>query len=184
MSDAAECLYEGCFLRLVRRGAWEYVERVNVTGVAVLVPLTDQGEIVLVEQYRIPVQARMVELPAGLVGDEEGCRSESILEAAARELEEETGYRAERLRVLAAAPSSGGMTSEVVTFVQASGLSRAGPGGGVDGEDIVVHVVPLDDLGDWLRRKEEQGCLVDPKIYAGAHLLRAPAPASGEIGRA
>ena len=180
MSDALECLYEGRFLRLVRRGAWEYVERVNVTGVAVLVPVTSEGEIVLVEQYRIPVRAPMVELPAGLVGDEEGFRGEEILDAANRELEEETGYRARRLQVLTTAPSSGGMTSEVVTFVLASDLSKVGPGGGVDGEDIAVHVVPLSDLQDWLGRKQAQGRLIDPKIYAAVHLLNVPASVDGK----
>lgn len=180
MSDALECLYEGRFLRLVKRGAWEFVERVNVTGVAVLVPVTSDGEIVLVEQYRIPVRAPMVELPAGLVGDEEGFRGEGILDAANRELEEETGYRARRLQVLTTAPSSGGMTSEVVTFVLASDLSKVGPGGGVEGEDIVVHVVPLSDLQDWLRSREAQGCMIDPKIYAALHLLNAPASVDGK----
>ena len=184
MSDAEECLYEGRFLRLVKRGEWEYVERVNVTGVAVLVPVTAEGEIVLVEQYRIPVQAQMVELPAGLVGDEEDFRSEDILDAANRELEEETGYRAGRLRVLTTSPSSGGMTSEVVTFVLASDLTKVGPGGGVEGEDIVVHVIRRNDLWDWLRRKEAQGCLIDPKIYAGLHLLDSPDVADDMAGSA
>lgn len=179
MSDELECLYEGRFLRLVKQGAWEYVERVNVTGVAVLVPLTSESEIVLVEQYRIPVGAPMVELPAGLVGDEEGFRGEQILDAANRELEEETGYRARRLQVLTTAPSSGGMTSEVVTFVLATDLSKVGPGGGVAGEDIAVHVVPRRDLWTWLGRKQAQGCLIDPKIYAGVQLLAAPGITEG-----
>ena len=177
MSDVAECLHEGRFLRLVRHAGWEYVERVNVTGVAVLVPVTSEGEIVLVEQYRIPVRAPMVELPAGLVGDEEGFRGEDILDAANRELDEETGYRAHRLQVMAISPSSGGMTSELVTFVLASDLSKVGKGGGVAGEDIVVHVVRLRDLSEWLPRKEAQGCLIDPKIYAALHLLNATSPA-------
>lgn len=179
MSEPEQCLYEGRFLRLVKRGVWEYVERVNVTGVAVLVPVTSEGEIVLVEQYRIPVRARMVELPAGLVGDEEGFRGEDILDAANRELEEETGYRAQQLQVLTTSPSSGGMTSEVVTFVLASDLMKVGQGGGVADEDIAVHVVPLPELRDWLRRKEIQGCLIDPKIYAGLHLLDSPHVSDG-----
>ena len=182
MSDAEELLYEGRFLRLVKRGPWEYVERVNVTGVAVLVPLTSEGEIVLVEQYRIPVQARMVELPAGLVGDEEEFRCEDILDAANRELEEETGYQAQQLRVLTISPSSGGMTSEVVTFVLALDLKKVGPGGGVEGEDIEVHVIRRNDLSDWLCRKEAQGCLIDPKIYAGLHLLNSPDVADAMAG--
>ncbi len=175
MSDEPTTIAEGRFLRFVKRGSWEYVERVNVRDVAVLVAVTASAELVLVEQYRIPVRARMIELPAGLVGDEEAFREEDLLDAANRELEEETGYRAARLRILARTPSSGGMTSEVVSFLHASGLTKVGPGGGVEGEDITVHVVPGREVMSWLRRKEAEGCLLDPKIYAGLHLLRAEA---------
>lgn len=164
---------QGRFLRLRKRGTWEYVERVNVRDVAVLVPVTGNGEIVLVEQYRIPVRARMIELPAGLVGDEEEFRDEGLLEAANRELEEETGYRAAELRVLARAPSSGGMTSEVIAFLHATELAKVGPGGGVEGEDITVHVVPIEGIGGWLRHREADGFLIDPKIYAGLYLVGA-----------
>ena len=171
MSDGPRVVAEGRFLRFVKRGHWEYVERVNVRDVAVLVPITAKDEIVLVEQYRIPVEAAMVELPAGLVGDEEGLRNEDLLDAANRELEEETGFRAGRLTVLARAPSSGGMTSEVVSFVAAEALTRVGSGGGVDGEDITVHVVPLAGVEQFLRDREHAGCLLDPKIYAGLYLV-------------
>ncbi len=171
--STARTIAEGRFLRLRQRGTWEYVERVNVRDVAVLVPFTGDGEIVLVEQYRIPVRARMIELPAGLVGDEEDLRDEGLLEAANRELEEETGYRAAELRLLARAPSSGGMTSEVVAFLQATGLTKVGPGGGIEGEDITVHVVSIDGIGAWLREREAAGFLIDPKIYAGLYLAGA-----------
>ena len=182
MNDSPRIVAEGRFLRFVKRGSWEYVERVAVRDVAVLVPITDDREIVLVEQYRIPVQARMVELPAGLVGDEEEFRDEELCDAANRELHEETGYRAKTLQVLARAPSSGGMTSEIVSFLLATGLTKTGAGGGVDGEDITVHVVPLGDVRDWLRRREVEGCLLDPKIFAGLYLIEvAPSewPAGG-----
>ena len=171
MSDQARTLAEGRFLRLVKRDGWEYVERVNVRDVAVLVPITQGNEIVLVEQYRVPVGARMIELPAGLVGDEEQYRDEDLLEAANRELEEETGFRAASLTVLTRAPSSGGMTSEMVSFISASGLTRVGTGGGVEGEDITVHVVPVRDAPAWLRGKEKEGFLVDPKIWVGLYLV-------------
>ena len=171
MIDQVRTLAEGRFLRLVKRGGWEYVERVNVRDVAVLIPVTQRNEIVLVEQYRVPVRAQMIELPAGLVGDEEENRHEGLLEAANRELEEETGFRAESLMVLARAPSSGGMTSEVVSFIWASRLTRVGEGGGVDGEDIKVHLVPVRDAPAWLWGKEKDGFLVDPKIWAGLYLV-------------
>lgn len=172
-----ETLGEGRFLRLVKRGAWEFVERVHVRDVAVLVPIT-AGSIVLVEQYRVPVQARMVELPAGLVGDEAGHEQEGLLEAAARELLEETGYRAGKLRRLGRYPSSGGMTSEIATFVEATDLVRVGPGGGVDDEEITVHVVPLSGIGRWLRGRKEAGCLLDAKIHTGLYLAGRGRPDS------
>ena len=172
MSDPVQIIAEGRFLRFAKRQNWEYVERVNVRDVAVLVPITSEDEIVLVEQFRIPVQARMIELPAGLVGDEEEFREEDLLDATNRELEEETGYRAERLTLLTRAPSSGGMTSELVSFLHASGLRKVGSGGGVDGEDITVHVVPLREARRWLRGREADGFLLDPKIHAGLYLVR------------
>ncbi len=172
MSGGTQTLAAGRFLKLLKSGSWEYVERVNVRDVAVLVAVTPAGEMVLVEQYRIPVRKRMIELPAGLVGDEEQFRSESLLAAANRELEEETGYRAGRLALLARAPSSGGMTSEIVSFLHATDLQKVGPGGGVDHENIVVHAVPLAEMPRWLRQREREGFLLDPKIYAGLFLLQ------------
>ena len=183
MSRGLATIGAGSFLRLVRRGPWEYVERIGVRDVAVLVPITDQGEIVLVEQYRIPVQARMVELPAGLVGDEPHLADEGLLEAANRELEEETGYRASNLEILVRVPSSGGMTSEVVSFVSATGLERVGEGGGVDDEDIVVHRVPLGRASAWLSERQADGCLVDPKIFAGLYLVDMPCARFATEGR-
>lgn len=171
MRDPTQTLASGRFLKLLKSGSWEYVERVNVRDVAVLVAVTPEEEMVLVEQYRIPVRSRMIELPAGLVGDEEAFRSESLLAAANRELEEETGYKAGRLALLARAPSSGGITSEIISFLHATDLKKVGPGGGVDNENIVVHAVPLAEVPLWLHQREREGFLLDPKIYAGLFLL-------------
>ena len=161
----------GRYLQLRRRHSWEFVERKGVTDVVVLVAVTAEQEAVLVEQYREPVQAKMIEWAAGLVGDEEAVDGETMLEAAARELEEETGFRAERFDILATGPSSGGLTSEVVTFVRARELERVGEGGGVGGEDIRVHLVPLSQSDSWLSQRAGEGFLIDPKIYAGLYFL-------------
>ena len=144
--------YKGRYLSLLERDGWEFTSRSNATGVVVLVAVTDEREIVLVEQFRKPVGKHVIELPAGLVGDQ-GDSSETRLTAAARELEEETGFEAAHLEVLMDCPSSAGMSDEIVTFVQASGLRRTGPGGGDDSEDIRVHVVPLDQADRWLQKK-------------------------------
>ncbi len=162
--------YAGRYLSLLERDGWEFTSRSNANGVVVLVAVTDQGEIVLVEQFRIPVGKNVIELPAGLVGDHEDS-DESVLKAAQRELEEETGYAAAQLELLMECPSSAGMSDEIVSFVLARGLRRVGPGGGDDSEDIQVHTIPLDRVDRWLREQRAAGKPMDPKIYAALYWL-------------
>lgn len=158
--------YSGRFLGLKERDHWEYAFRTNASGVVVLVPVTDAGELVLVEQYRIPVKSQVIELPAGLVGDT-GDYEEDFEIAAQRELIEETGYRATRLEELLTSPSTPGMADEMITIFFASGLVRVGPGGGDGNENITVHHVPLKSAPRWLQAKMAEGIMLDPKIYAG-----------------
>jgi ADP-ribose pyrophosphatase len=160
-------LHSGKFLALIKEGHWEYVDRVNATGAALILAVTAEQKILLVEQYRIPVQARTIELPAGIIGDEPGRTNESQAEAARRELLEETGYAAEQIQRLTGGASCSGLTSERVTIFRASGLRRAAKGGGVEHEDIVVHEVPLAEVATWLETKASTGILIDPKVYAG-----------------
>lgn len=172
MSEHAKrTIAEGRFLRLVDDGGWEYVERRRCTNVVGLIARTDDGKIVLVEQYRASMQAPVIELPAGLVGDE-GDRNESILAAARRELLEETGYAAREFKTAIAGPSSTGVTNEVVHFVLATGLEKKGSGGGVGGERITVHEVPIQDAGDWLRAQSASGLCIDPRVYIGLYFLK------------
>jgi ADP-ribose pyrophosphatase len=158
--------YKGRFLGMKERDRWEYAYRTNASGVVAMVPVTDAGELVLVEQYRIPVESRVLELPAGLAGDT-GNHEESLKIAAQRELIEETGYSAGSLEELLIGPSSSGMTDELLTIYFAGGLERVGPGGGHGNESITVHHVPLDRATQWLSAKILEGILVDPKVYAG-----------------
>jgi ADP-ribose pyrophosphatase len=166
-----ESLHTGRFLSLIREGHWEYVNRVNATGAALILAVTAEQKLLLVEQYRIPLHARTVELPAGIIGDEPGGTNESHAEAARRELLEETGYQAERIEALTTGSACSGVTSERVTLFRASGLKRLGEGGGVAHEDITVHEVPLAEVHDWLEAKAKAGVLVDPKIYAGLYFI-------------
>lgn len=169
MNDTNETrlLHEGEFLRLLRRRHWEYVERTNARGVAVIVAVTAENELLLVEQYRLPVARPVIELPAGLVGDLGP--DEPLLEAARRELIEETGYRAERMNVLAEGPTTAGLSNEITTFCAARELTRVGSGGGDASEDITVHPVPLSGLRGWLQAQESRAA-IDPKLYAGLWL--------------
>ena len=160
-------LHTSQFLAFIREGHWEYVNRVNATGAALILAVTAEQKVLLVEQYRIPVHARTVELPAGIIGDEPGSSEESHAEAARRELLEETGYAAGQIEALTTGAACSGITSERVTLFRATGLRRAGPGGGVAQEDITVHEVPLTEIRPWLDAKAKTGVLIDPKVYAG-----------------
>jgi ADP-ribose pyrophosphatase len=164
----SEILGEGDWLRLVRKGRWEFVQRVNTTGIVVMIAVTDAGELLCVEQHRPAVDSRVIDVPAGLVGD---MGDETLEEAAARELIEETGYEAERFERIATATPSPGLSTEVVTFLRARGVRKVGPGGGDATEDLVAHVVPLDWIDTWIGRMEAEGALVDAKLYAALHLL-------------
>ncbi len=166
-------LHEGRFLRLVNRGGWEFVERTNASGVVVVICVTPEGKLLLVEQRRPPVGTTVVELPAGLAGDEPGAHGEELAEAARRELLEETGYACDSLEVCCFGPSSAGLTNEVLTVFRAVGARQTGGGGGVAGEDITTHEVLLADVPSWLEARQRAGALVDPKVYAALFFARA-----------
>jgi len=159
-------------LRFVERNRWEFVERPGISGIVVLLGLTDHGGIVLVSQWREPVQAWVLELPAGLAGDCPEDPNETLPEAARREFLEETGFTAASMEPVLTGPPSSGLSSEIVTFYRASSLRRVGPGGGEEGEGVRAHVVPLSRLEGWLKQMQGRGILVDPKVLAGAYLLQ------------
>lgn len=158
MSDT---VWQGKYLTVRVDGTWEYVVRTGGVGAAVIVAI-DGADVILVEQYRVPLGARCLELPAGLVGDESA--GETIEAAAARELEEETGYRAAAIERLGDFCSSPGMTSEAFALVRATGLTRVGDGGGTPQEDITVHRVPLAEIARVVAEKRTMGVFIDAKL--------------------
>jgi ADP-ribose pyrophosphatase len=162
-----ETLHQGRWLSLRKRGRWEYAERNNSGGAVIIVALTPEDKLLFVEQYRVAIQQYTIEMPAGLVGDLADHTDESALRAAERELEEETGYRCDRIEFIHRGPSSSGMSTEMITFVRARDLHRVGPGGGDDSENIVVHEVPRDEAGSWLFARAAEGYSIDPKLFAG-----------------
>ncbi|MFH1724821.1 MAG: NUDIX hydrolase [Elusimicrobiota bacterium] len=144
----------------------------NCTGIAVIIGVTDEDKLVLVEQHRIPVRGKVIEFPAGLANDSATGPRETLQEAAKRELLEETGYAAADAELIFEGPSSQASTSDILSFFHATGLEKAGEGGGDHTESISVHEVPVPDVDDWLRRQQAKGLLVDPRIYAGLYYLR------------
>lgn len=174
-----ETLYQGQWLTLRRRGRWEFVGRNNPGGAVIILAVTADDKLLLVEQYRVAIQSRTIEMPAGLVGDLAGQADEGALLAAQRELEEETGYRCERVEFVHAGPSSSGMSTEMIAFVRASGLTRVGPGGGDEDEHIIVHEVPRGEAGKWLFARAAEGYSIDPKLFAGLWFIEHPEASGG-----
>ncbi len=163
-----ELMWEGRFIAAKKRGRWEYVGRSRGIRAAAILTLDEDEDgtrhIILVSQYRVPLGRFCLEIPAGLVGDDDGSEGEAAIDAAARELEEETGYKAGKLEVLGEFYSSPGMVSEMFTLLKATDLTKVGEGGGLPDENITVHRVPLDGLSDYVARWREAGHGVDVRI--------------------
>ena len=164
-------LYNGKYLNLKRRGTWEFAERTNPGGAAIILALTPAGCLLLVEQFRVPIQCLTIEMPAGLIGDLGDSADEGWIDSARRELEEETGYAAERFEFVMGGPSSAGMSTEQVSFVRAHNLTRVAAGGGDASENISVHEIPLDQAAAWIHQRMQAGYSIDPKVYAGLYFL-------------
>ena len=163
--DTIKTIAEGKYLGLYQAGSWEFAKRPNSTACVGILPILNKEDIILIEQFRIPTQSRVIEIPAGLVGDEPEFVDESLAETANRELIEETGYTG-KITPLIASPTSAGMTPELTHLFAATELTKVGDGGGVAGEDITVHIVPLAFIDTFLAEKEADGCLIDFKIQA------------------
>ena len=162
-------LWQGKYLEVRREGTWEYAARVADIGAAVILAITDAREIVLVEQYRVPHGARSLELPAGLIGDTED--NDTAIAAAARELAEETGFEAAHWHDIGAFATSPGMSSEMFHLFKATGLTRTGPGGGVAGEDITVHVVALSGLRGFIAAARARDLVIDCRLVVALALV-------------
>ena len=164
-----ETLYEGKFLRLIKEHNWEYVERVGRNEAVIIIPVICEGKdrsLLLIREWRTPLQAYTYGFPAGIVGDTDN--NEELNKAVARELEEETGYKAETIELLADGHISSGLTTEKMYFFLADGLKRVSEGGGIEDEDITVHTVKLSEIDTWLKNVDG---LVDPKIYIGLYFI-------------
>jgi ADP-ribose pyrophosphatase len=154
-------MWEGKFVRVFKRDKWEYASRARDIR-AVVILAEHEGKVILVEQPRVPTDCRCVELPAGLVGDHDP--NATVESTAIHELEEETGFTAERVERLGDFYSSPGMLAEGFTLVRAHGVRKVGEGGGDESEDIVVHLVRRADIPNFIEQKRAEGIGVDAKL--------------------
>lgn len=160
--EPEETVWAGKFIAAKTRGKWEYVSRTRGIKAAVILAVDEDDHVILVEQFRVPLGRPCIEFPAGLIGDHG--EDEDATDAAARELEEETGYRAARMEVIGEFYSSPGMITESFTLLRAHDLEQVGPGGGVDGEDIIVHRVPLNGIEQFIAASRERGLGIDVRL--------------------
>jgi len=165
--DDKQTVYEGRHLSMIQRGRWEYATRNTPKSAVGIVAITNDNRVVLVEQYRPPVDCRVIELPAGLVGDLPDQGDEQALDSAQRELLEETGYTAQHWTHLGAGYSTPGLTDESIELYLAEGLEKQHAGGGVEGESITTHEIPLEGIVPWLTTR---GVQIDLKLLAGLYL--------------
>jgi ADP-ribose pyrophosphatase len=156
-----QVMWQGKYISAVKRGRWEYVSRTGCTH-AVVVLAEHDGKVILIEQYRVPVGGRCLELPAGLVGDED--EHATVEDTAVKELEEETGFTCDRVERLGEFHSSPGMVAESFTLVRAHGVRKVGDGGGNHDEDITVFLVPRDDIPEFIAQRRAAGSAVDVKL--------------------
>lgn len=154
-------MWEGKFIRAMKSGRWEYASRTRDIRAVVILAQVD-GKVVLIEQDRVPIGRRCIELPAGLVGDEDS--NATIEDTAVKEMIEETGYRPSRIETLGEYYSSPGMVAESFTLVRATGLEKVGEGGGTEHEEIVVHLVARSDIAQFVDRMRAEGKGIDVKL--------------------
>lgn len=168
MSDTTpEIMWAGKYITAKREGQWEYVSRSRGIKAAVILAIEESEDgphIILVEQYRVPLGKSCLELPAGLVGDDDGGENEQAITAAIRELEEETGYRAAHMRDLGEFYSSPGMVSESFTLFRAEGLTKVHEGGGLEDENIIVHRVAVAGIAGYVTECRTKGMAIDVKL--------------------
>ncbi len=147
---------------------WESIDRVNCPGVVAIVPFTDNNEVLLIRQFRPPVNGYVIELPAGL------CETgESLKDAATRELLEETGYAAARMKFLIKGPMSSGLTSEMLAVFVATGLTFSGEAESDETEEIEVLTVPEDQLAARLYDLQAAGNYIDLKLFGLIGIARS-----------
>jgi ADP-ribose pyrophosphatase len=167
--DTDPTRWQGKFISVKQQGRWEYVTRNGSQSAVAVVAITDEGKVLLVEQYRLPVGERTIEIPAGLAGDTAGTEDEALQTAAERELLEETGYRARQWTELCAGYPTPGLTDERIVLFLAQGLEKVAEGGGEPDEGITVHEVPASEVFSWIRQHYAH---VDFKLLAGLYAAR------------
>lgn len=159
--------YEGKYINHWNRDGYEFVTRNNASGIVGIVAVTPGFEVVLIEQFREPIQRVCIEIPAGLVGDDTAFNDETFISAAKRELFEETGYSCDKYEVIGDLAISPGLSTEVMTIVVGSNATKTGEGGGEESEDIrKVFTLPILSAPAQIMSLADDEKILDCKVLA------------------
>ncbi len=180
-------LHEGKFLRLAeitgrtpsgQPFTWEIIERVNARGIVVIVPVREtpsENFFVFVRQWRAPLEAWVIEFPAGL-----NDKNEALELVARRELKEETGYEAEEIISLGTFPASSGISSEKLSCYLARNLVQTGEIALEPLEELEVIEISFSSVKERLKDAQLRGDYVDLKVYALIELAMSAMHNSGK----
>ncbi len=150
-----------------KRITWESVKRITCNGIVGIVPFTDNGETILIKQFRPPVERFVIEFPAGL-----NDKNEPLIEVARRELQEETGYFSEDIEEIAVGPLSAGASNEVLNVFIARNAVLQGSQNLDHAEEIEVIKVKIEGFYESLYALERDDTYIDLKLYGLFELAR------------
>lgn len=186
LTQQDELLHETRWLRFIDRvyrtadgetKRWSFIERSGCSGAVVVIPVTrSSSRLLLLKQYRVPLQSDVIEFPAGLID-----RGESAVQAALRELREETGFTGEITSCSGPCCTSPGLTSETVyTATALIDEQPAGPQQLESSEQIETFLIAPHEAEQNLSRWEAAGAVIDTKVrflLAGMALSGSQPPA-------
>lgn len=164
---ASETVFKGRLLHVKRDrvrlpdGAESTREYIVHPGAVVVIPVFDNGDLLLERQHRYPLHRDFIELPAGKIDP-----GEDDLTCAKRELEEETGYTASEWREVTTIYPCIGYSDERLAFYLAKGLKEGNHGRDTD-EFLEILRVPFDEAMDWIR----SGKICETKTVIGLFWL-------------
>jgi len=144
---------------------WEAVERVNCNGIIAVVPVTKAREFLLIRQFRPVVNNFVVEFPAGL-----NDKDENLIDAARRELIEETGYTSDKFIFLCEGPISSGISTEILSVYLAKDVLLASEDLkkqylADESENIEIVKTPVSEIYRTLEKLRDNGDFIDIKVY-------------------
>lgn len=172
-----EVIFNGRIIRVERdeitlpNGKEAFREVVRHPGAVCVVPITDEGEVILVRQFRYPFREVLLEVPAGKLEAGERASEATIAEATLRELKEEVGVSCDRLTYMGALYPSVAIFDETIFMYIAEGL-HFGKTSPDEDEFLEVVKIPLDELCEMIVRGDVPDAKTQAAVLKAAYILK------------